>query len=75
MNPIGNTALITGGAQRTGKAITLGLAQAGANVIINYNTSATEARKKVNEARSLGGGTLTAQANIGDSQQVELYYG
>jgi NAD(P)-dependent dehydrogenase (short-subunit alcohol dehydrogenase family) len=75
MIPIGNTALITGGAQRIGKAITLGLAQAGANAIINYNTSATEARKTVNEARSLGVGTLTVQANIGDSQQVELCYG
>jgi len=75
MRPTANSALITGGAQRIGKAITLGLAQAGANVIINYNNSATEARKTVNEARSLGVGTLAAQANIGDSLQVELSYG
>lgn len=75
MNPIANPALITGGAQRIGKAITLGLAQAGTNAIINNNTSATEARKTASEARSLGVGTLTVQANIGDSQQIELYYG
>ena len=75
MNPTGNTALITGGVQRIGKAITPGLTQAGANVIINYNSSATEARKTVIETRSLGVCTLTAQVNIGDSQQVELYYG
>ncbi len=36
----GTTALITGGAHRVGKAITLALAAAGANVIINYNQSA-----------------------------------
>jgi NAD(P)-dependent dehydrogenase (short-subunit alcohol dehydrogenase family) len=70
MNPIASSALISGGAQRIGKAVTLGLTQAGANVIINYNTSATDARETVNEASSLGIGTLTAQANIGDSQQV-----
>ena len=38
MNPKGKTALITGGAHRVGKAITLALAQAGTNVVINYNT-------------------------------------
>ena len=70
MNPTANPALISGGAQRIGKAISPGLAQAGANAIINYYTSDTEARKTVSEARSLGVGTLTVQANIGDSQQV-----
>jgi NAD(P)-dependent dehydrogenase (short-subunit alcohol dehydrogenase family) len=75
MNPIANSALITGGAQRIGKAITLELAQAGANAIINYNTSATEARKTVSEARSLGVGTLTVQANIGDSDKSNYITG
>ena len=39
----GKTALITGGAKRVGRGITLALARAGANVIINYNSSDTEA--------------------------------
>ena len=33
----GKTALITGGAARVGRAITLGLAQAGARVAVHYN--------------------------------------
>jgi NAD(P)-dependent dehydrogenase (short-subunit alcohol dehydrogenase family) len=70
MSPIANSVLISGCAQRFGKAITLGFAQAGANAIINYYTSDTEAIKTVSEARSLDVGTLTVQANIGDSQQV-----
>ena len=70
MNPTGKTALISGGAQRIGKAISPGLAQAGANAIINYYASDTEAVKTVIEARSLDVGTLTVQADISDSQQV-----
>jgi len=67
MRPTGNSALIPGGKQRIGKAISPGLAQAGANVIINDNNSATEARKTVSEVRSSGVGTLIEQANIGGS--------
>ena len=36
----GKTALITSGAHRVGKAITMTLARAGANVVINYYSSA-----------------------------------
>ena len=43
MNIKGKTALVTGGAVRVGKAITLALAREGANVIINYNSSADAA--------------------------------
>ncbi len=71
MNPKGKTALITGGAHRVGKAITLALAQAGANVVINYRSSAAEAQETAAAARRLGVGALTVKADIGDAQQVE----
>jgi NAD(P)-dependent dehydrogenase (short-subunit alcohol dehydrogenase family) len=67
----GKTALITGGAHRVGKAITLGLAQAGANVVINYNSSADKAMETVNEALAFGVGALSVQANVGNLEQVE----
>ena len=71
MNPHGKTALVTGGAIRVGRAITLGLAKAGANVIINYNRSAQAAEETVAAARALGVDALAIPADISDVRQVE----
>ena len=65
----GKTALITGGAVRIGKAITLGLAKAGAHVVINYNSNAEEANNTAREAESYGVKAFTVQANIADLEQ------
>ncbi len=67
----GKTALITGGARRVGKAITLALARAGANVVINYHASAEAAEETAAEAQALGVATLAVQADVSDLQQVE----
>ncbi len=48
------TALVTGGAIRLGRAITLALAAEGCNVAIHYNISEQEALKVRQEAQSLG---------------------
>lgn len=66
----GRTALVTGGAVRIGKAITMGLAKAGANVIINYNSNDEEALITAEEAKAFGVSTLIVQANIGELDQV-----
>lgn len=71
MNIKGKNALITGGAVRVGKAITLALAEAGANVVINYNSSAAAAEDTKKEAQALGVKALAIQADIGDHQQVK----
>ena len=73
MNPTGKTALITGGAHRVGKAITMALARAGANVVINYNSSATAAEETAAEVRALSVEALAVQANIADAVQVQAY--
>jgi NAD(P)-dependent dehydrogenase (short-subunit alcohol dehydrogenase family) len=74
MNIQGKTALITGGAIRVGRAITLGLARAGANVVINYNRDAEKAKQTAKEAEALGVSSLTVQTDISDWEQVKRMY-
>lgn len=68
-------ALVTGGAHRVGKAITLMLAKAGANVVINYHTSATQAEATAEEVRAVGAKPLIIQADIANYQQVKAMAG
>jgi pteridine reductase len=70
VNPTGKTALITGGARRVGRAITLALARAGADVVINYHHSAEEAQETAAEARALGVEALPYRADVADLDQV-----
>ena len=49
----GKTALVTGSAKRVGRVIALTLAEAGANVVINYNYSADEAEATAAEVDRL----------------------
>ena len=41
----GQTAIVTGGAKGIGKAIALGLAKKGCNIVINYNSSSAAAEE------------------------------
>jgi NAD(P)-dependent dehydrogenase (short-subunit alcohol dehydrogenase family) len=66
----GKTAIITGGAHRVGRAITLALAKLGANVVINYYSSSTDAEKTALEARNLGVSTLIYQCDVAQPDQV-----
>lgn len=67
----GKVALITGGAVRVGRAITLTLAAAGAHVAINYNASAAPAEETATLARNLGVDAMTMQANVADLDAVQ----
>ncbi len=66
------TALITGGAVRVGRAITLGLAEAGLRVVIHYHNSAAPARELAAEIRDRGGEAVTLQADLGRHDEVLL---
>jgi 3-oxoacyl-[acyl-carrier protein] reductase/pteridine reductase len=67
----GKTALITGGAHRVGKAMTLALAEKGANVVVNYNSSAAAAEETAAAARAMGVGALAIQCDVSIHDQVK----
>jgi len=68
MNIQNKVALVTGGAHRVGKAITMALAHAGAYVAITYKTSNDKAQATVDEINQLGGKATAFQC---DQQQLE----
>jgi 3-oxoacyl-[acyl-carrier protein] reductase/pteridine reductase len=67
----GKTVLITGGAQRIGKAIALATAEAGANVFFTFLTSADEARETQQEIEGLGVRAVAMQCDLRDEQSIQ----
>jgi len=67
----GAVAVITGGARRVGKAITLALAERGCHVVINYRSSAADAEATAGTARAAGVRALTVQADVTQAAPVK----
>lgn len=67
----GRRALVTGASKGIGRAILLALAEAGADVVVNYRTNASKAETAAMEAESLGVNTWTIQADVSDLDEVE----
>jgi NAD(P)-dependent dehydrogenase (short-subunit alcohol dehydrogenase family) len=66
----GQTALITGGAKRLGRASALALAQAGADVAITFLESAREARQTVADLSELGVRAFALRCDVTDEASV-----
>jgi pteridine reductase len=62
----GKTALITGATKRIGRSLTIGLAEQGANVIIHYKSSKTEANNLYNEVIKLGRTACLIKSDLAD---------
>ncbi|MDR0786868.1 MAG: SDR family oxidoreductase [Gemmatimonadota bacterium] len=71
MDPRGRTVLVTGGAARVGRAISLAFAEAGARVIIHYHTSERDAGELVEEIRRAGGEASAIQADLSSPDAVQ----
>jgi 3-oxoacyl-[acyl-carrier protein] reductase len=67
----GKTSLVTGGSRGIGRAIAEELGRHGANVVINYRSSAAEAEATAETITEAGGSAMTAQADISDYDAVE----
>jgi 3-oxoacyl-[acyl-carrier protein] reductase len=67
----GRTALVTGGSRGIGAAIALSLANAGADVIVNFLTHATEAQAVKSKILELGRRCDCIQADVSIAGEVE----
>lgn len=67
-------AVVTGGGRGIGKAIALGLAQRGAKVIINFQSSEAAAQAVAKEIDAQGGSADIAGFDVGDPEAVETAF-
>ncbi|BFH64017.1 MULTISPECIES: 3-oxoacyl-[acyl-carrier-protein] reductase [Paenibacillus] len=67
----GQAALVTGASRGIGRSIALALAEAGANVAVNYSGSEAAAQAVVEEIKQLGVQAFAVQANVGQTEQAE----
>lgn len=66
--------LVTGAGRRIGRVIALELARAGADVVVNYNRSAAEARDTVREIRALGVDAVALKADVSRPTEVRSMF-
>jgi 3-oxoacyl-[acyl-carrier protein] reductase len=67
----GRTALVTGGSRGIGGAIAMSLANAGADVVVNFRTRAVEAHSVESQILGLGRRCLSIQADVSVASEVE----
>jgi glucose 1-dehydrogenase len=71
---LGQKALVTGASSGIGRAIALSLADAGADVVVNYAGGADRAQALADEIRAKGRRALAVRADVADEVQVEAMF-
>jgi glucose 1-dehydrogenase len=66
----GQNALVTGASKGLGQAVAIAFAQAGANVLVNYNTDEAGALETKAAIEKAGRKAVLFQANVGKEQEV-----
>ncbi len=67
----GKTAIITGASRGVGAATALRLAESGANVVVNFLKSETEANEVVKNCESLGARAIVVQGDVSEWQAAQ----
>ena len=70
----GQPVLVTGANSGIGKAVAIGLAKAGADVVVNYVTNPADADAVAQEIEGMGRRAITIQADVSDEQQVDAMF-
>lgn len=71
---LGQPALVTGASSGIGRAVALALAQAGADVVVNYAADNDAAEALVDEIRTLGRRAIAVQADVSQEAQVQALF-
>jgi pteridine reductase len=70
MELIGKVALVTGGAVRLGKALSLAMADEGVRLVVHYNSSLGPAEQTVADIKARGSHALAIQADLSQFSQI-----
>lgn len=70
----GQTALVTGSSSGIGRGIAVAMAAAGANVLINYNSSREGAEKTLAGVEAVGGKGIICQADVSSESDVQAMF-
>jgi len=75
MNLNGKVALVTGSSRGVGRAVALGFAQCGAQVVINYTSNENAANDVVAEVEAAGSSAVAVKADVANKKEVEQLVG
>ena len=67
----GQVAVVTGGGRDIGRAISVALANHGAKVVVNYNSSEAGANETVAEIKAAGGEAIAVKADVSNMNQIK----
>ena len=71
---VGQVALVTGANSGIGRAVAIGLARAGADVVVNYVAQPVDANTVVHEIEGLGRKALAIHADVSSEADVEAMF-
>jgi pteridine reductase len=71
---LNHVALVTGSGKRLGRAVALGLAAQGADVVVHYWSSEQEARGVVSEIEKLGRRSIALQADLSRIAEIQQLF-
>ena len=70
----GKVAVVTGASRGIGRGISIGLAAAGADVVVNHRDNPGEAEEVVAEVTKSGGRAIAVRADVADRDEVERMF-
>ena len=70
----GRVALITGASRGIGQGIAKSMAEAGANIVVNYQRNKAGAEQTASDVEALGAKALVYQANVKTSMRCRRWW-